>query len=96
MLQDLGRSGHGVRTLRLGPLHLHYPGARVTGAEAARRRRVATEQAIADNERRLENARYYAAQTAPGAHQESANSHAQWNAHAAELQTTINELRGQL
>jgi len=65
-------------------------------SEAAARRRAALEQEIQERERRLSNARFYAEQTAPGAPQESSNSHALWRALIAELNEEIAQLRGQL
>jgi len=67
-----------------------------TMSEAAARRRKALEQEIQERERRLSNARFYAEQTAPGAPQESANSHALWCELIDELSEEIEQLRGQL
>lgn len=67
-----------------------------TMSEAAARRRAALEQEIQERERRLSNALFYAAATAPGAPQGSANSHALWCALIAELNEEIAQLRGQL
>lgn len=67
-----------------------------TMSEAAARRRKALEQEIQERERRLGNALFYAAATAPGAPQESSNSHALWCACIAELNEEIAQLRGQL
>lgn len=67
-----------------------------TMSEAAARRRAALEQEIQERERRLSNARFYATATAPGAQQESPNSHALWCALIAELIEEIEQLRGQL
>jgi len=69
---------------------------RQTMAEAAARRRKVLEQEIQERERRLNNARFYAEVTAPGAREESANSHALWCALVAELIEEIEQLRGQL
>lgn len=65
-------------------------------SEAATRRRTALEQEIQERERRLSNARFYAEATAPGAQEESANSHALWREYIAELREEIAQLRGQL
>lgn len=65
-------------------------------SEAAARRRKALEQEIQERERRLSNALFYAAATAPGAPQESASSHALWCACIAELREEIAQLRDQL
>ena len=67
-----------------------------TMSEAAARLRAALEQEIQERERRLRNARFYAEVTAPGAPQESANSHALWCALIGELSEEIAQLRGQL
>jgi len=65
-------------------------------SEAAARRRAALKQEIQERERRLSNARFYAEATAPGAPQESPNSHALWCDYIAELREEIEQLRGQL
>jgi len=65
-------------------------------SEAAARLRAALEQEIQERERRLRNARFYAEATAPGAREESANSHALWCALIDELSEEIEQLRGQL
>jgi hypothetical protein len=64
--------------------------------EALRHLRAALSAEIEECTRRLEKARWYASETAPGTPNESANSYAQWRSLETELIDRIKELRTQL